>query len=1381
MYRPSRIQEGPLVIFLSAMIPWVLAVNVGLGASVVINEILYEPANPAISDRFIELYNPGPSVVNLSGWVLYGSVGFQFPSYTVIQPGGYLVVAEDPQTLRARSGSICLGPLVGTIPSDGLLVLLDAAGNVVDQVRYGLGLPWPTETAGRSIELINPNLDNAKGGAWRAYRYGTGPANGASLAATPGARNSVWQANAPPVVEAVDCTPAQPTSGRPLVITARISDQDGIGSVTLRYQAVHTGAYIPAWLPVPVAELVADPCSQMQPNPAFEDPSNWVQVPMVDDGTGVDQVAGDGVFSAVIPGQPNRTLVRYRITAIDASSQAVAVTIPHADDAALNLACWVYDGLPDYLADMFSALGTPHRYTANRLQTVPVYFMVTRAQDLAACLAYDKQDQIPANSPAQDAFNWECAFVYEGRVYDHVRYRLDGDQPRYHASGKPDVAIRFNRGNWFVAKDLYGNPYGRPWQVLRIDGMLDSLSDPPGYGQGDVGLPRVVNWILWDRLGLPCPRSHWVHMRVVTGAQEAPEQYHGDFWGLFLATEPFDGSLLAREGLPQGDMYKISTCGPNSQVEVIYRADGSDYRDLSSMLDLGSALYGRSDQDSLLWYHVLVEAVRWPQDRFVVYLQPDPSSQLPYKFWLLPDRTDLSWGPWSSCDHGPWSVLTSVPSAMGIEYRNRIRQLRDLIWEPNVIGPLLDGLASVIEDISLADLDRWSNVPRSSTNPGTSQGLGWSASDKAADMKAFAFVGGRDWPSPDGSGYVAPGGQASVLEMLSDQTEDMGLVPPRPTVEYIGPEGFPVDQLRFSIVQFKDKHSPNIPWAVQWRIARSPQQDLPLAEWDAIWTSPPLLSMDPVLIPTEGLMVGRSYRVRARFVDDAGRCGHWSLPVQFLVGPGIDQTLAQGLRITEIMYHPPDGDAEFLELSNIGSETLDLSGVRITGAVEYTFGQVGLEPGQFILLVKERVIFEQVYGPGLPVVGQYAGRLDNAGESIIVLDRFGYAILTVSYDPAWYPQTDGQGLSLVASDPSLEPGPDWSTPEAWALSSGLGGSPGQDQIGELPLPGTVIINEVLAHSHADASDWIEIHNRGDRQIDLSGWFLSDSGSDLTKYQIPSGTVIPAGGYLVFYEKSQFGNPSAPGCRMAFALSEAGEKVYLSSGRSGMLTGYQYSVEFGPSETGISFGTYQRSDGQLDFVYQGRPTPGARNAYPLVGPVVINEIMYNPAGNPDAEYVELLNCGKDPVRLYDAASGLGWRFSDSPDDPGIVLVIKDQKDVTIRPGEYVLLVRDKDVFAAFYKDKVPVLTEVFQWTGGRLNNAGECIQLAKAIYIDGQTIGWVLVDQVIYSDGSHPPGTDRWPSGADGGGLALARIDPNGYGNDPINWKAAEPSPGRPNP
>jgi hypothetical protein len=100
--------------------------------------------------------------------------------------------------------------------------------------------------------------------------------------------------------------------------------------------------------------------------------------------------------------------------------------------------------------------------------------------------------------------------------------------------------------------------------------------------------------------------------------------------------------------------------------------------------------------------------------------------------------------------------------------------------------------------------------------------------------------------------------------------------------------------------------------------------------------------------------------------------------------------------------------------------------------------------------------------------------------------------------------------------------------------------------------------------------------------------------------------------------------------------------------------------------------------------------------------------------------------------------------------------------------------------------MPSGVQVLDDYSGRLSNGGEKVQISMPGDIDEEgTRYYIRIDRVNYSDGSHPEdcpgGVDLWPTEADGLGKSLSRKDPNDYGNDVINWKAAVPSPGVANP
>ena len=487
------------------------------------------------------------------------------------------------------------------------------------------------------------------------------------------------------------------------------------------------------------------------------------------------------------------------------------------------------------------------------------------------------------------------------------------------------------------------------------------------------------------------------------------------------------------------------------------------------------------------------------------------------------------------------------------------------------------------------------------------------------------------------------------------------------------------------------------------------------------------------------------------------------------------------LVLTELMYHPAPGGSfgdsnqyEFLELKNVGAHPLPLAGFRFTAGISFVFsptnGPAVLQPGEYVVLVRNRVAFQERY-PGITnVAGPYEGALANEGERIRLEGPLGELVWEFRYDDRWYRTTDGAGFSLV---PVVE-GSVESIAARWRPSARLGGSPGRLD----PLPPAlppVVINEALTHTDPPEVDAVELHNPTATAVDLAGWFLTDDRRQPRKYVMPPGTVIPPFGYLVL-DGTQFGSGPNP-----FNLSSLGEEVWLFSGDGTNLTGYAHGFSFGAAANGISFGRHLDSLGREHFVAQATNTLGRPNAGPRVGPVVIHEIMFEPppsAGYADTlhEYIELRNLTDQPVPLFDPLfptntwrlEGVGFHFPSG---------------VVMPPGGYLLVVsfdpeRDpvsKAMFRRRYAlaESVPLVGPM----SGRLANEGERLALLRPDppqTVPNPFVGYVpyvLVDEVEYEPG--PP----WPAGAAGTGLSLQRRLGPLFGNDPAHWEAAPPTPG----
>jgi len=95
----------------------------------------------------------------------------------------------------------------------------------------------------------------------------------------------------------------------------------------------------------------------------------------------------------------------------------------------------------------------------------------------------------------------------------------------------------------------------------------------------------------------------------------------------------------------------------------------------------------------------------------------------------------------------------------------------------------------------------------------------------------------------------------------------------------------------------------------------------------------------------------------------------------------------------------------------------------------------------------------------------------------------------------------------------------------------------------------VVINELLpkntqfgSDEDGDFDDWIEIYNPSTQKQDISGYYLSDSKKNPTKWKFPEGTEIEANGYLIVWADEDSTHVS--GLHTNFKLSANGENVVL---------------------------------------------------------------------------------------------------------------------------------------------------------------------------------------------------------------------------------------------
>ncbi|MGE4286813.1 MAG: lamin tail domain-containing protein, partial [Phycisphaerae bacterium] len=828
---------------------------------IVINEINYHPESNTHFLEFIEIYNAGAKAIDITGWY-FGGFTYSFPQKT-IRSGEYLVLCQNRVDFKEAYGLEPFGQYIGKLSNEGeKITLYNSAGKTIDTVTYGIEFPWPiaADGEGASIELINPGLDNDLAGSWRCSGYNSNRPEYAFGEPTPAAQNSVYAITAPPQIRQVNHSPNQPLSTEPVTITAKVTDPQDVGEVRLKYQVVLPGAYIPAYLTNTLDALFADPYVDNPINPAFEAAENWQEIVMVDDGTGADEIAGDDVYTAQLSAQPHRTLMRYRVWASDTDGKNDFV--PHADNPSLNFAYYVYDGVPDYVASRDSVVYPGYTHSAETLTSIPVYQLITRYADFYMANGYDSAHQIDQNTftlvnqLVAQAYNWEGAFVYDRKVYDHIRYRLRGGNGRYNYGtfgGKRSMKFRFNRGNYFQARDMYGEKL--PAKVNHINtGKMFGNQVSGGYRNYAYGVNEMLNYKLFQQADVPTPEAWWFHFRVVDGAQEAPAtssgQYDGDFYGLYLCFENYDKQFMDRLDIGKGNLYKLSDKINDGLEQLRYQGplaveSASDYENIRWNLNANADVdFIRNHLDCDEWYryHTVTEAIRhydvfsggdcWHcLKNMAWYFTPEYTSANNYfgKLQFMPFDFDDTWGPYwnQGVDHAKAAIydqeylgsltqfsIDAAKEPLKIDYRNYIREFTDLHWTEPVINGMIDELASVIEDFVPADRDRWR---LDDVTPGSPLDF----NDLATDiniMKTFA------WNTSWAGGYW-PGSINNLNSLANDG--DYGYLPYTPTIAYTGSTGYPRNDLKFSVSAFDDPQGSSTFSALEWRFA---EYDLGISE-----------------------------------------------------------------------------------------------------------------------------------------------------------------------------------------------------------------------------------------------------------------------------------------------------------------------------------------------------------------------------------------------------------------------------------------------------------------------------------------------------------------------------------------------------------------------
>lgn len=888
-------------------------------------------------------------------------------------------------------------------------------------------------------------LNSSIGSSDLSFNLELGVPTGVVSQPSPGAQNSVFALNAAPQMRQLKQSVDQPTSGQDVTITIKVTDPDGVDDVTFEYQLVNPGSYI------------------RLTDAAYE--TNWTTLVMHDDGLDGDAVAGDDVYSVVMPGglHTHRRLVRYRVTSTD--TLGASVRGPYADDLQPNFAYFVYDGVPDYTGSLRPGVLPNQVYSGDVLDNIATYQLIANAGDVQ-------------NSQYNGAFNevlFNGTFVYNGVVYDHVEFRNRGVASTYQV-GKNKWKIEFLDGHLLAAHDNYGNSYER---------LLDEINVLPGtnpWWRNNVSTEGTVlfepaAFKLYELAGTPSPNTNYFQFRIIDGASETGgNQYAGDFWGLYISIEQPDGSFLDERGLPDGNIFNMHGGAFGSTGQ---RHQGSESpTDRSDLVEFLAGIDGGFEtlqwwEDNLNWdsyfawniiNHVVNNSDIRPNENVNYYHNQETG-----EWYTIPWDLDLTF---EDAPHftTPVTDRENIRSLMRdhpeglLAYENRLREVTDLLLANGDAAVVVKELANLLTfngtDPSVVDANQaqWDYHPQKN-KPGI-----WYENFNPALIPSEDFAGMttymQDFLSPGGYGY----------QLLAGQGDD-SQAPNTPTITYTGDPGFEFDRLAFQTSAFSDPQGGGTFAAMEWRVAEVYSDAVAnytggeyIYEIEGTWESGELTTFgNELALPVNAIEAGKTYRARVRMQDTDGNWSHWSNGVEFLAAAS---TNSPTVAIVEVNYHPPNNpelddpeDLEFIEIMNYGSETVSLAGVRLAEFASpevYEFdSQMSLAPGERLVVARDPAVFQSVYGTRTnlaPTGFKFDGKnLSNSGEQIVLLGPFGEALQDFSYsdDAPWPTAADGDGPSLEIIDPQGDP----NDPTNWRASLADGGSPGTDGVSHESLAG----------------------------------------------------------------------------------------------------------------------------------------------------------------------------------------------------------------------------------------------------------------------------------------------------------------------------------------
>lgn len=1014
---------------------------------------------------------------------------------------------------------------------------------------------------------------------------------------TPGERNSRYQANKGPAVYEVTHWPSLPATSEKVLVTARVHDPDGLRSLVLNYRDDYSSSY--------------------QTNV------------MKDDGTGGDAIAGDGVYTGVIPAPGYTSLFAYYLVATD--GRGVTNRFPSVvNDNAPPRECLVMFG-DDVENSTGGSFGTYHLWIS---QT-----NVARWSSLPN-LSNEMHDG---------------TFVCGRRVIYNMQGRFVGSP--YH-------------------QNYYSPQYSAchfKWVFPDDDKFLGATSfnkiHAPGNGAGDdASLQREQTAYTFMRaLGVPWLNRRYVGL-YVNGTRNLP---------LMEDTQCPDADML-KEYFPDDDGGYLYKMQPWFEFGASASSQYVDFNNVSwcaIMPYTTTTPAGRVKKAARYRYTFEIRRTPDSMSNFTnVFSLIDAASSAntpgyaanmeniaDMENWMRVFAANHAAGNWDSFGCNNAQNLYGYIGTKGTRYTLMMFDFNIVLGNSGSWGPGENLFSYYSAD---------SNLGRIYSNP----------EFRRMYLRALQEL-------VDGPLDVARTGP--LLDAKYDAFTANGIPAEKPGAiknwltsarRSIGSQIAAATNLAFTV---------NPSFAIATNVAylsgtapvsiKSIQFDG--AEWPVTWTA---VGNWSAMVP---LKTGTN-TVAVVGVDRHGQ----PVPGAFAAVTAVNAEVAPGpvglVVFSEIMAEPLVEGAQFIELYNRSTNVVfDLSGWEISELnYQFPLGSL-LGTNKFLVLAGDRAAYAAAYGATNPVFATFSQPLSPFGQTFTLLrpesGGVSSVVAQVAYEQVapWAIADAGAGTSLQLVDPAQD---DWRVGNWSVVFPPLRtATPGavNTTATELPPFPQLWINEVqpenltgITNSSGQRSPWVEIFNPSAGPVSLDGLYLADSYTNLTSWAFPTGVVLNAGEFEVVFADGRADLNRAGELHASFTLPAGSGSVALSrldSHSQPQVIDYVNYTNLAPNH---SYGSAPDAQSfvRRDLLYAS--PGGSNNVAGASLTVVINEWMAdntytlgNPVTGKFDDWFELYNYGDKTANLS------GYYLTHSPTNRTEFLI---PAGYTIPPRGFLLVWADK---------------------------------------------------------------------------------------------------------